>query len=64
MIAPMLHNKDKAMFLSYLEKSQIYFEFGSGGSTLAASDQQSIERIYSVDSDKQWLEKLEKQLNY
>ena len=43
------------MFYSFLEKASVYFEYGSGGSTYQASLRDNIKKIYTVESDKQWL---------
>ena len=53
----MLKN-DTIMFYKYLEKSEIYFEFGSGGSTYQASIRNNIKKIYTVESDLNWINKL------
>ena len=51
---PFLLINDKKMFYRYLDKSKIYFEYGSGGSTYQASIRNNIIKIYSVESDKKW----------
>jgi len=51
---PHLAINDKQMFYKYLDKSKIYFEYGSGGSTYQASIRNNIIKIYSVESDKEW----------
>ena len=51
---PFLAVNDKQMFYKYLDKSKIYFEYGSGGSTYQASIRNNIIKIYSVESDKKW----------
>ncbi len=48
------------MFYKYLDKSKIYFEFGSGGSTYQACSKNNILKVYSVESDKEWHDKLKK----
>jgi len=55
---PYLGNNDKNMFYKYLDKSTIYFEYGSGGSTYQASIRNNIKKIYSVESDLEWHETL------
>jgi hypothetical protein len=55
---PCLSNNDKLMFYKYLDKSIIYFEFGSGGSTYQAALKKNIKKIYSVESDLEWHNKL------
>jgi len=49
---------DKNMFYKYLDKSSIYFEYGSGGSTYQASIRNNIKKIYSVESDLEFHNKL------
>jgi len=39
------------MFYKYLDKANIYFEFGSGGSTYQSAQRSNIKTIYSVESD-------------
>jgi len=51
---PSLATNDKLMFYKYLDNSKIYFEYGSGGSTYQASIRSNINKIYSVESDKEW----------
>ena len=51
---PQLAINDKIMFYKYLDKSKIYFEYGSGGSTYQASIRNNIIKIYSVESDMKW----------
>jgi len=55
---PHFQEEDSVMFYKYLDKSRVYFEFGSGGSTYQASKRDNIEKIYSVESDKTWHYKL------
>jgi hypothetical protein len=56
---PHLEVNDEKMFYKYLDKSKVYFEYGSGGSTFQASIRKNINKIYSVESDKEWQNKLE-----
>lgn len=60
---PWLSDNDKQMFYKYLDKASIYFEFGSGGSTYQAYLKQNIQKIYSVESDLEWHNKLREILN-
>ena len=55
---PELSENDMKMFYRYLDKSTIYFEYGSGGSTYQANLRPNIQKIYSVESDKTWMNKL------
>ncbi len=57
-LEPIYKKNDKDMFYRYLNKSKNYFEFGSGGSTYQASIRPNIEKIVSVESDKEWYDKL------
>jgi hypothetical protein len=55
---PHLDSNDTEMFYRYLKNITIYFEYGSGGSTYQASILNNIKKIYSVESDIQWQNKL------
>ena len=55
---PHLAKNDKEMFYRHLKNVNIYFEYGSGGSTYQASILNNIKKIYSVESDIQWQNKL------
>lgn len=55
---PHLSPNDMKMFYKYLDKSIVYFEYGSGGSTYQASIRSNIQKIYSVESDIEWQHKL------
>jgi len=57
---PHLANNDMNMFYKYLDNINTYFEYGSGGSTYQASIRNNIYKIYSVESDIQWQNKLKK----
>ena len=46
------------MFYRHLKNIDVYFEYGSGGSTYQASIRENIKTIYSVESDIQWQKKL------
>jgi protein O-GlcNAc transferase len=59
---PSFKIKDKDLFYKYLNNSKIYFEYGSGGSTYQASIRDNIIKIYSVESDKEWLNTLEQKI--
>tara|TARA_Y100000741_G_scaffold228015_3_gene174176 strand:+ start:1089 stop:1661 length:573 start_codon:yes stop_codon:yes gene_type:complete len=56
---PHLSKNDKKLFYKYLNNTNVYFEYGSGGSTYQASIIKNIKTIYSVESDITW----QKQLN-
>jgi len=57
---PHLSINDIKMFYNYLDKATVYFEYGSGGSTYQASIRSNISKIYSVESDITWQNKLKK----
>ena len=59
---PFLSVNDKTMFYNYLDKAKVYFEYGSGGSTYQANKRNNIVRIYSVESDIEWLNRLNQQI--
>ena len=52
---PELSANDMKMFYRYLDKATIYFEYGSGGSTYQANLRPNIQKIYTVESDKTWI---------
>ncbi len=49
-----MDSNDLKLFYNYLNKSKIYYEYGSGGSTYQASIRSNIKKIYSVESDQKW----------
>ena len=51
------------MFYRHLENVNVYFEYGSGGSTYQASIRNNIKYIYSVESDPLWHQKLQQVIN-
>ena len=55
---PWLSKNDEKMFYKYLNNTSVYFEYGSGGSTYQASTRKNIKKIYSVESDVTWQNKL------
>jgi hypothetical protein len=59
---PHLSTNDKEMFYRYLDKINVYFEYGSGGSTYQASIRRNIKTIYSVESDIEWQKKLKQKV--
>jgi hypothetical protein len=59
---PHFLTNDKIMFYKYIDKSNVYFEYGSGGSTYQASLRSNISKIYSVESDKTWFNKVEQSI--
>ena len=61
---PHLSKNDKKLFYKYLDKGNVYFEYGSGGSTYQASIRKNIKTIYSVESDISWQKKLNKTIKH
>jgi hypothetical protein len=59
---PELSANDMKMFYKYLDKATVYFEYGSGGSTYQANLKPNIQKIYTVESDKTWMNKLKSQI--
>ena len=55
---PHLEQNDLILFYTYLDKATVYFEYGSGGSTYQASIRNNISKIYTVESDTEWQNKL------
>lgn len=50
--------KDEKMFKKALKEATYYFEWGAGGSTALASECKNIGKIVSVESDKEWIQKM------
>ena len=61
---PHLANDDKKLFYKYLDNTNVYFEYGSGGSTYQASIRKNIKTIYSVESDITWQNKLKQTITH
>ena len=57
-LEPHLAENDKKLLYKYLDNTNVYFEYGSGGSTYQASIRKNIKKIYSVESDSTWQKKL------
>ena len=55
---PHLRDREKKAFYRYLNKASVYFEYGSGGSTYQAFKKDNIKKIYSVESDLNWINKI------
>lgn len=56
---PILMSKaERLCFETYLDKVSSYFEFGCGGSTTLANAKDTVRRVTSVDSDREWAEKV------
>tara|TARA_R110000824_G_scaffold108705_1_gene256030 strand:+ start:1555 stop:2127 length:573 start_codon:yes stop_codon:yes gene_type:complete len=50
--------KDEKMFKKVLKESTYYFEWGAGGSTALAAECKNIGKIITVESDKEWIQKM------
>ena len=61
-LSPNFKEFDTEMFYKYLSKCENYLEFGCGGSTYQACLKENIEKIYSIESDKKWIEKVESEI--
>jgi len=59
---PMLKDNDKILFYKLLDKATVYFEYGCGGSTYQANVRNNIIKIYSVESDMEWIEILKQRI--
>lgn len=57
----LMPEKQKKIFQEILRTSVNYFEFGSGGSTVYASN--NCKNVYSIESDKIWCEKVISKIN-
>lgn len=55
---PHLGNNDLKLFYKYLDNCTVYFEYGSGGSTYQSYIRNNIKKIYSLESDFDWHNKL------
>jgi hypothetical protein len=60
---PHLSENDIKMFYNILDSITVYFEFGSGGSTYQASIRNNIKTIYSVESDIEWQNSVNRVIN-
>lgn len=58
-----LSENDRKLFSEYLGNTNVYFEYGSGGSTYQAS-KHNIKKIYSVESDIEWNKKLKEIIDH
>ena len=55
---PFLDEQGDACFRSIIAYSKCYLEYGSGGSTIYACAQANVPVVLSVDTDKNWIEKV------
>ena len=61
-LRPLMSPNDTKVFSHFMKPENTYFEFGSGGSTNLAS-YYKLKKIYSVESDANWHNKLKKILS-
>ena len=61
---PLLAENDEKIFYLYLKDISVYFEYGSGGSTYQSSIRNNIKKIYSVESDVDWQNKLKQLIQH
>jgi hypothetical protein len=59
---PQFEKNDILMYYKYLNNAINYFEFGSGGSTYQALRRNNIQKVYSVESDVEWYNKVRKNI--
>lgn len=60
---PLFKKNDINLFNKYINQSKVYFEYGCGGSTYLASLCDNIQKIYTVESDIEWLNKVKLNIN-
>tara|TARA_B110000483_G_C17976613_1_gene458033 strand:- start:183 stop:788 length:606 start_codon:yes stop_codon:yes gene_type:complete len=60
---PLFKKNDINLFNKYINQSKVYFEYGCGGSTYLASLCDNIQKIYTVESDIEWLNKVKFNIN-
>ena len=67
MMKPLFKRNDLQLFFEHLDKlnnDDIYFEFGSGGSTYHACMRENINTVISVESDPEWFERVSKSIPF
>jgi hypothetical protein len=52
---PRMSKNEQELFQKYLRKATNYFEFGIGGSTVWANNEQNINKVTCVESDADWV---------
>lgn len=61
-VRPMLTEHDLMLFDKYLDDPtntiKKYFEFGSGNSTLYTANKSTVAKVYSVENDRQWYQRI------
>jgi hypothetical protein len=56
---PVMSANEIHVLEKYLSKCKIYFEYGAGGSTCLASKYPNIQYIFSVESNQEWIDKVQ-----
>lgn len=56
-----MHDNELQLLLKTAERCNLYFEFGCGGSTVEVAKNTEAS-IYSIDSSKEWLEKVDQEI--
>jgi hypothetical protein len=51
-----MSKKEKELFEKYINISNNYYEYGSGGSTYLVCCKENINKIYAVESNTQWID--------
>lgn len=51
--------KDISLFKKYVHTTTCYFEYGSGGSTYYVANLPNVQKVYSVENDIEWANKVE-----
>lgn len=57
---PRMTSREQDLFLRYLRNASHYFEFGGGGSTVLATQQENLFTIQTVETDRVFAEELQK----
>lgn len=55
---PFIFGDNLELFNKYLSKSNVYLEFGSGGSTYSAIHTHNVSHVEFVESDPEWFKKV------
>ena len=58
-----MSTEETEMFKKYVRKSNIYFEFGLGGSTVFACKSKNIKKVFCVESDRNWIRKVKSEIS-
>jgi hypothetical protein len=60
-LEPHMDEEGLSFFKGALKNSKCYLEFGCGGSTVYASNQENIQHIISIDTDLRWVTKIQEE---